>query len=171
LHGFRDNYAATTLENASTLDWESTEKILLFIVRGLGSFCLLTTLCFLAALCGCGGSAKDLVEVSGNVLLDGKPLTIGSVLTMPERGPGASGTINEQGEFTLTTRGMGSGASIGKHHVGVVALEGETEFNPEAPRKSLIPQKYASPETSGLTIEVKPGEPNKFTFELTSAGE
>jgi hypothetical protein len=124
--------------------------------------------CVVIMACGCGGAPSNMAEVKGKVLLDGKPLSTGSVVTMPERGPGANGIINEQGEFNLTTRERGMGASLGRHQVGVAAFEESTNWSPEAPQKSLIPQKYASPETSGLSIEVKPDEPNEVVLELSS---
>lgn len=124
--------------------------------------------CMLIVLSGCGGSSNNLAEVTGKVTLDGKPLTTGSVMTMPEHGRGARGTIDSTGSFTLSTNELGSGASIGLHHIGVVAVEEAVNLSPEAPRKSLIPTKYASPETSGLTIDVKQGEANEAVLELSS---
>ncbi len=36
-----------------------------------------------------------------------------------------------------------------------------------ARRRSLIPEKYGHPQTSGLTAQVKLGEEHDFVFELT----
>jgi hypothetical protein len=131
-------------------------------------FEIVILICLMAGVGGCGGTHSNMAEVRGRVLLDGKALTSGSVMTLPDSGPGANGIINAQGEFSLTTRETVSGASVGKHHIAVVALEVLANFSPEAPRKSLIPQRYASPETSGLTIDVEADEPNEVVLELTS---
>ena len=138
------------------------------MIQNIGLFRGIGLLILLVGALGCGGSASDLTEVSGQVLLDGKPLATGSVITMPEHGRGANGKIDNEGRFALTSGEAGPGASIGLHHVAVVAVEESATFNPEAPRKSLIPQKYASAETSGLTIDVKPGETMDVVLELSS---
>ena len=122
----------------------------------------------LLGVLGCGGHQSNMAEVTGKVLVDGQPLTTGRVNTLPERGRGAQGTINSEGEFTLSSGDLGSGALVGLHHVAVVAVEESPNMGPEAPRKSLIPMRYANAETSGLTIDVKAGEPNEVVLELTS---
>lgn len=123
----------------------------------------------LVAVGGCGGGAHGLAEVTGQVFLDGKPLTVGSVITLPDHGRGARGAIDSQGRFTLDSGELGTGASMGIHHVAVVAYEGSGEFNPEGPpRKMLVPQRYTHPESSGLVIDVEPGKVNEVILELSS---
>ncbi len=121
-----------------------------------------------ALLCGCGGSDHGLVDVSGQVLLDGQPLTTGSVVTLPSQGRGAEGQIDSQGRFTLSSGDLGQGATVGVHHVAVVAVEETEGFSPEAPVKLLVPKKYTNPSTSGLKIDVQPGQDNDVTLELSS---
>ncbi len=121
---------------------------------------------FLVAGCNANKVALSLVE--GQVLLDDKPLTTGTVITQPTTGQGARGAIQSDGRFTLETRELGIGAVPGIHRVGVVAVESTDLGNPEAPSKSLVPQIYNSPLTSGLTIEVKAGEKNEVTLSLSS---
>jgi hypothetical protein len=126
------------------------------------------------AAVGCGAREQEqLAPVTGVVLLDGKPLHSGSVITMPERGRGAKGTIDERGRFSLATRGLGEGAVVGPHQVAVVAYENaaSTGVNPEAQIKLTIPARYAQASSSGLTIDVKPGEANEVTFELSSQAD
>jgi hypothetical protein len=101
-------------------------------------------------------------------MFDGKPLSTGSVVTLPAQGRGARGVIDTQGNFTLSTSDMGTGATVGKHLVAVVAYEKTDNPSPEAPRRSLIPQKYSSAETSGLSIDVTPGEMEPVVLNLTS---
>jgi hypothetical protein len=124
--------------------------------------------CLLVASLGCAEKGPELTEVTGQVLIDGKPLTTGSVVTLPLQGRGARGTIDDQGNFSLNTSDMGVGASPGKHQVAVIAMEESDNPSPEAPRRSLIPQKYSSAETSGLSIDVTPGEMEPVVLNLTS---
>jgi len=122
----------------------------------------------LAAVTGCGKQTDESVPVSGRVLLDGKPLTTGTVITTPESGPGARGQIDRDGWFTLATGDLGQGASVGVHRVAVVAVEETKDFSPEAPRKLLVPQRYTNPTTSHLEIDVQPGQANEVVLELSS---
>lgn len=123
-------------------------------------------------LTGCGtNSGELLVPVEGRVLIDGEPMQSGSVITTPAEGRGARGTIGEDGHFLLTTRDAGKGAVVGVHRVAVVAYDHAEALNknPEAEVTLIVPARYTSPETSGLTIDVKPNETNNFTLELNSS--
>ena len=57
-----------------------------------------------------------------------------------------------------------------RHLVAVVAYEGGQPgaTNPEAMIKLTIPARYAQATSSGLALDVKPGQLNKVTFELSS---
>jgi hypothetical protein len=122
----------------------------------------------IAIACSGCGSKSPVARVRGKVLLDDKPLAMGSVVTLPRAGRGATGAIND-GEFELSTFGTGDGALIGTHKVAVVANEPSNSTDAEAPPgKLLVPQRYTNPATSGLTIEVKAGEVNTPTLKLTS---
>lgn len=122
----------------------------------------------LAFLAGCGEGNAELAPVRGVVKLDGKPLTSGSVITLPQAGRGARGLIGADGKFELMTVVEGDGARVGQHRVGVVAYEGGSK-GPEAEQgKLLVPQKYTNPATSGLTIEVTEDVPNEPVLELSS---
>lgn len=124
-----------------------------------------------AVICGCGSSGHELVAVSGRVLLDGQPLTTGTVVTLPDHGRGAEGQIDSEGRFTLSSGDLGPGATAGVHHVAVVAVEKTEGFSPEAPVKLLVPKIYTNPVTSGLKIDVQPGQDNDVTLELSSGPE
>lgn len=130
------------------------------------------------ALAGCGGAsdAPELAKVTGVVMLDGKPLTKGSIQFTPDSKQGtagrmALGEIGPDGEFTLTTSAPGDGAQVGFHTVSVVCVEA-TPFDPKNPQpttvKWLIPEKYGVDQTSGLTAEIKGGEENILQFDLQS---
>ncbi|HEX6962675.1 MAG TPA: hypothetical protein VF175_12460 [Lacipirellula sp.] len=90
------------------------------------------------------------------------------MLTQPPAGRGSNGAIQRDGTFQLSTYGKGNGARPGSHQVAVVAYEG-TRVGPERGEGTLlVPKRYTSPATSGLTIEVKVGEENSPVLELTS---
>jgi hypothetical protein len=116
---------------------------------------------------GCTKNA-NFASVHGQVLLDGQPLTQGTIITMPAAGRGANGTIQSDGSFELTT-GDVDGASLGSHKVAVAAYEAAARQGPESGSgKLLIPQRYTSPETSELTIEVNADGENNPVLELSS---
>jgi hypothetical protein len=120
-----------------------------------------------ATLCSGCGQKSSLGRVHGKVTLDGQPVPSGSVVTLPPAGRGAHGII-KNGEFELGTVGENDGAVLGIHKAAVNATEPSQGTGPEAVAgKSLLPVRYANPETSGLTIEVKAGD-NTPTLELKS---
>ena len=115
----------------------------------------------------------DTAPVQGTVIYNGKPLPYGTVSFQPEAGLPAIGTIQSDGSFTLTTYSTGDGAIIGSHKVAVIATEADAgtappiDPNAEMPApKFVIPAKYTSYSTSGLTAEVMEGEQNEFTFTI-----
>lgn len=120
------------------------------------------------AIVGCGDSTPEVVPVQGKVLLDGKPLTKGSVATLPSAGRGAHGTLSSDGTFELTTFAQNDGARLGTHKVAVSSFD-MIGTGPEAAQgRSLIPERYANPQSSGLTIEVTADGPNEPVLELSS---
>lgn len=135
----------------------------------LHSFCVFQVAATTVLLCaGCGQKSAPVGVVRGQVTLDGKPLQSGNVVTIPSAGRGAVGVI-QNGDFELSTFGKNDGAVPGIHKVAVTANEAGQGTGPEAVvGKSLVPQRYANPETSELTIEVKAGEVNKPELKLTS---
>ena len=130
-------------------------------------FCIIQLVLFAFLCAGCG-SKSSVARVRGKVLLDEKPLATGSVVTLPSAGRGAKGIIHH-GEFELGTFGEKDGALIGMHKVAIIASEPSQGTGPEAAAgKLLVPERYTNPETSGLSIEVKPGEVNTPTLKVTS---
>jgi hypothetical protein len=117
-------------------------------------------LAFAIGLPGCGGDAgaAGTVPAGGTVTVNGKPLETGQIQFVPAEGRPASGEIKD-GRFTLSTYKDGDGAIPGKHQVAIVATK-------EVPAKkrggepesvSLVPQSYASPAKSNLSIEIPEG--------------
>ncbi len=122
----------------------------------------------MAILAGCGDSGPELGQVTGQVTLDGKPLTSGTVTTVPLKGRGARGAIDSEGYFTLESGDLGSGAVVGTHRVAVIAVEETAWQGPETPKKLLVPQRYTNSDTSRLQIEVKPGSNDGVKLQLTT---
>lgn len=116
----------------------------------------------ISILSGCG-SGNGLAPVTGRVTLDDKPIEGAAVLFQPDSGGvPATGVTGANGEFELTTSGLGSGATIGKNGVSVaktvsVQPNRKIEDSEIVPMKSETPVRYASPKTSGISIDVKPG--------------
>jgi len=97
--------------------------------------------------------------VKGKVTLKGQPLTKGIVRFEPDGyGRMATGEIQGDGTFVLTTYEKGDGAVVGQHRVFVTGTG-------SSPRKELVPKKYTAPENSKLTADVDP-EHTEFTFDL-----
>jgi hypothetical protein len=119
-------------------------------------------------LCGCWGNGLDLAEVRGKVLLDGKPLTKGHVLTQPQAGRGSNGNIQSDGTFELSS-GREKGALVGHHAVSVVAWEHENALGAESDfGKLLVPKAYTTFQTSNLAIDVSASGENNPVLELKS---
>lgn len=126
---------------------------------------------------GCRGNDLPLVKAGGVVKYKGEPLPGATVTFVSESGPPAIGVTDEQGQFELRTLGR-SGAAVGDYGVSVIAQKDSREITPEEAqtmkteelnkiRKSLIPEIYSHPRTSGLTQTVsKDASENHFTFEL-----
>ena len=138
------------------------------------------TLSAMALLTGCSSGTKEptIAAVKGKVVYQGKPVPRATVSFLAKNQPLATGTTNDQGEFTLATKGR-AGAPIGECRVTVMAMEAtgaasnaapivpgspeylkmQTAAPPKAP-KSLIPTKFSNAETSGITLTVDP-DPSK----------
>jgi len=85
-------------------------------------------------------------------------LTKGIVRFEPDYGRMATGELQADGTFVLTTFEKGDGAVAGQHRVFITG----TSSNP---RKELVPQKYTTPDGSKLTADVDLDH-TAFTFDL-----
>ena len=124
--------------------------------------------------------------VSGTVTYKGASVEKGEISFVPEgEGRAATGTISG-GSYKLSTLGENDGAMPGKYKVTVQSKDLDVSAAQEKTKalgsgvalpqdyiskagrnaKSNVPAKYAIPDTSPLTAEVKPGS-NSFNFELT----
>jgi hypothetical protein len=126
-------------------------------------------LCLLAAVAplvsGCGDERPERVEVSGQVLIDGQPLTVGNVKFIPTGSRPSSGKLDAEGKFTLTCYDGGDGVVPGKHRVQISAME----VISASKVRWLAPPKYADFRTSELEFEIT--EPtDDLKIELTWDG-
>jgi len=121
-------------------------------------------------LTGCSDRIAT-APVEGVVYYDGDPLHVGTVTFLPEEeGPYATGTIRPDGTFTMTTYDEGDGAILGKHRVMISAISEGTGL-PEDPIGEpilLIPERYGSDKSSGLSATVEDIDVNKIDFKLES---
>ena len=133
-------------------------------------------------LTGCGGAKKGQLpaaQVTGQVTYRGAPLAHGEIKFIPVQAAGkgvrvAYGNLDEQGRYRLSTYGQGDGAILGDF---CVVVESREELPPDVAKgamalgkaaqrpKSLIPPRYAHPDTSGLTAHVA-SKNNAINFEL-----
>ena len=118
------------------------------------------------ATIGCSDGRPQRVPVSGQILIDGQPLSAGAVRFTPKGGRPATGEIGRDGRFSLSTFGPGDGCPLGVHRVSVIAFEqvGSTT------RRWNTPKNYASPDTSGITQTID-GPTDAVKIELTWGNE
>lgn len=117
-------------------------------------------------LVGCG-ERQELAPVRGKVTYQGKPLTSGVVMFQPQNGPPARGQIQPDGAFELELLGEGLGAPLGPNKVRISSREQPKDTGAEIGLgKLLIPKRYTDFDTSGLQVEVTPGQSDPFVFEL-----
>jgi hypothetical protein len=131
----------------------------------------------LPALLGCADAARELAPVVGRVTYEGKPLANADVVFAPENGDRvASGRTDQEGHYRLGTLVAGDGAIVGSHRVTISARGPDKPGPPgfvgsglpggdKVPGEPLIPEKYFSPETSGISRDVQLGN-NEFDFDL-----
>ncbi len=99
---------------------------------------------------GCSDGRPLRVPVSGRVLIDGEPVAHGNIRVFPENDRAASGELDAEGRFELTTYEKADGCVLGTHTVTVNALE---PINANEQRWHA-PKKYRNIATSGVTLEV-----------------
>jgi hypothetical protein len=145
---------------------------LLSLVAGLG---------LLFQLGGCSSYDRNmpkLGKVRGKVSYQGKPVSTGRVVFTPvsgkagDSGQGASGEIDTNGTYEMTTFNTGDGAILGQHIVTVVVREKQEMPKPDADShikyevpKALTPAKYSTADKSPLRCTVVEGG-TEFNIEL-----
>ncbi|MDZ4657552.1 MAG: hypothetical protein SH868_08220 [Bythopirellula sp.] len=114
---------------------------------------------------GCGESRPARVTVSGHVLIDGQPLTVGNIKFVPDGARPSSGKLDAEGKFTLTCYDGGDGVVPGRHRAQISAME----VISASKVRWMAPPKYADFRTSELEFEIN--EPtDDLKIELTWDG-
>lgn len=111
--------------------------------------------CLLPLLIGCG---EPNAELKGTVTYNGKPLNSGSIMFQCDAGPVENANIESDGTYVISGLPMGPA----KVTVQVSAPpqpgpDGEITNEPGTyePNPVMIPNKFASADTSGLTVDIK----------------
>jgi hypothetical protein len=118
----------------------------------------------IVGLPGCDDRPKR-VPVSGQVLIDGKPLKLGKITLVPNGARPSVGTIDENGRFVLHCYEREDGVIPGTHRVAIAANEGIGDTG----MKWFAPKKYADFKTSGLEITISE-KTEDLKIELTWEG-
>jgi len=124
---------------------------------------------------GCGQRLPPTVPVSGKVTWQGKALTDGTVVFQPHviaeglpRRP-ATGQLDAEGRYRLTTFRAGDGAVPGKYHVTVhsyLSEPGQMKDDIEVVEYTWrIPEMYGDPARSGLSATV-PARSDPLTLDF-----
>ncbi len=164
-----------TLNPTSSMGRHGSSTRRLTLLAMIGALAVATL-----GLPGCGARGRPRAIVTGRVTYNGKPLQFGTVILEPEMGQYATGLIQPDGTFEMETRGEGRGAPVGKCKVRFVcfasqdpaatpgkATDNATQGEALGLGASLIPEKYLSSATSGITVDVKPDYNEPLVFALT----
>lgn len=142
----------------------------LFPRSGLVVNCRIVGAVLLFGLLVTAGCSKGKAQsyVSGQVLLDGEPLGVGSVLMIDEAGQTANAPIEAGGKYSLK-------CSPGKYRVAVSPpapvdpLAAKAAGKP-VPEPTKIPKSYQEVKTSGLLADIAAGS-NTYDFKLETKGK
>lgn len=128
-------------------------------------------LAWLVAICSLAGCAQKptVAVVTGTVTYRGNPVSGGIVMFVPPSGPTATGTIDSQGNYRISTFGLGDGALPGTYPVSIRPVppggEMKQKRSPGTVTSDELPSKYTDHRSSNLTAEVKEGN-NVVNFDL-----
>jgi ribosomal protein S12 len=133
----------------------------------------LSILFFIAIACptlmGCRDSKLKTFPTRGKVVFaDGTPVKVGTIECKSlQHGVQASGTIELDGTFSLTTYVQGDGAVAGSHQCVIVQfIQTENIPNYKPSTLGVVNRKHASYSTSGLHFDVSPTGPNEIVIEV-----
>lgn len=151
-----------------------------------GAWFLIAVLATCVAGCSRGASGgPKVLPAKGKVTYKNLPVEGATVSFLGDgKSAPAIALTDAAGEFILTTTRSGDGAVPGKHKVTVTKIVGPPAAKPKGPMTmeeaakaakepppakplSMLPDRYAGPDSSGLSYEVKEGQPNDFKIELT----
>ena len=114
---------------------------------------------------GCGSKNADrlaVFPVSGQVIWNGQPLPNAFVVLHPKgtqdlRAITARAQTDQDGNFRVTTYEAGDGVPVGDYAVTVAYHQLITAGGGYEPGPNVLPPKYASPDTTDLTVHVAEG--------------
>lgn len=129
-------------------------------------FKVLTCGLLLIAIAGCGPN-DGRISISGQVEVDGKPLSGAAVAFVSENGAAlSSASTDNEGKFTARVASGRNKVAVSKDDPNappppsnpeetLMGVESEVKAMPKA--KGMLPPKFADPNTSGLIYEIKSG--------------
>ena len=127
----------------------------------------------IALLAGGCDQGPEMAPAGGTVYYNNEPLPYGSVMFQPARGQPATGQIQPDGTFKMSSFEPGDGATVGPNKVRVNCYSSQSpgeKAKPVIGERSigalLIPRKYTSFYTSGLTADVQSGDNEPYVFRL-----
>jgi len=139
---------------------------------------LLTTVAFITGCGAKGGLDLPTGTVSGTVTQGGKPVSDSTITFFGEDfGDTATGVIQEDGTYTLKYQG-GFSIPVGDYRVAITPGGSSSNQPPQdpadlmktvqvtAPQKNKVPNKYATPDSSGLIAVIKEGSNSSVDFDL-----
>lgn len=136
----------------------------------------------IVAVGGCGSGGPTTIPIRGDVYYNGAPLKDvpqGLVHYLPKTGDGrqASGRIQPDGSFELTTFQKADGVVPGEYNITVSAYTMQPELSREQVEAAhgagipkarlLVPEKYTNPATSELSDNVNDEHSGHKKIELT----
>ena len=117
---------------------------------------VLLSISIVASIGGCGPQhGMTLALVKGRVLFEGKPVTRGTVMFLPEgEGATAMAVIDAEGNYVLETAEPGDGAVVGTHKVSVTGLDPTPIAKPPEPVEDESEETPAPPQNM-MTAKLK----------------
>jgi hypothetical protein len=134
----------------------------------LSRACTISLLCASAALTAVPGCSAPRSAATGTVSFKGKPLAMGTVFMVGADGIAVPAVINPDGTYRIEGVANGlakisvSSPKPATPEMIARARKGRPPANPPPAQDVAnwfeIPEKFADPQTSGLTVELKGGE-------------
>lgn len=106
------------------------------------------SVCLAALTLAAAGCGPSWATVSGKVTVQGKPVTVGTVLFVDANSQIATGKLDSEGHYTAQR------VPLGSLKVAVQTLRPE-QVRGKAANAVPVPQQYTDPDTSGLTCDVQ----------------
>ncbi len=124
------------------------------------------------AIIGCESKPErpQTIKVQGKVSYNGQPVTKGTITFQSDGGQTATGQIQPDGTYQLSTFDPNDGAVAGHHQVMIIANDGDPTLMPGSSPgykvpKDLVPKKYGDVKTSQLDATVA-ADKKDYDFDL-----